>query len=135
MHNSIDHTADVIDVRDIMTRLEELEATRDEYNEWHSDPSAWDKIEDGQPQELLFLVGILEELAGYGGDEKWRGNWYPVALIRETYFSDYAIELLNDAGDLEHIPAWVEIDWEGTVENVRGDYSPIVIDGVTYWYR
>jgi hypothetical protein len=123
--STIDHTADIIDIRDIIERFEELE---EEMMGEGEDLST-------QRHELVHLTALLEGLKVYGGDERWRGDWYPGVLIRETYFRDYAIELLNDAGDLEHIPAWVEIDWEGTVENVRGDYSPIVIDSVTYWYR
>jgi hypothetical protein len=29
----------------------------------------------------------------------------------------------------------VEIDWDATARNVRDDYTPVEIDGATYWYR
>jgi len=31
--------------------------------------------------------------------------------------------------------AWIAIDWERTAEAVQEDYTPIDIDGHTYWTR
>jgi hypothetical protein len=124
----LDLTADTIDVRDIIARIEELEGliedegcadTANEYDREHGE-----------------LLDVLDELKGYGGDEQWRGDWYPVTLIADSHFTDYARELLEDCGTVPaDLPSWVEIDWQATARNVRTDYAPVDIDGSTYWYR
>jgi hypothetical protein len=122
--NELDLTADVIDVRDIIARVEELE------------PQV-DAIGEGEHiAEWNMLTRILHELKGYGGDEQWRGDWYPITLIGEHYFTEYAQDLLADCGELPRdLPHYIEIDWQATARNIRIDYSPVDIDGVTYWYR
>jgi hypothetical protein len=86
--------------------------------------------------ELAQLRALLDELKGYGGDEQWRGDWYPVTLIDDCYFIEYTQDLLADCGTIPRdLPAWVEIDWERTARNIREDYSAVEVDGRTYWYR
>jgi hypothetical protein len=132
----IDNMQDTIDVRDLIARVEELRESREEYNEKMADDTAWDSVEDGEPEELEALEGLLEELCGNGGDEQWEGNWYPVTLIRDSYFTGYARGMLEDCGDIpKGIPSYIEIDWEATACNIRVDYSSVEIDDVTYWYR
>ena len=118
---TLDLTADTIDVRDIIARYEELEAAS-----------------DGLPDavERTALAAILDDLRGYGGDEQWRGDWYPITLIRDSYFTYYAREMLEDCGTIPRdMPSWVEIDWEATAGNVRMDYTPVEIDNATYYCR
>lgn len=121
----LDLTADTIDVRDIIARVEEL-------NPEYSDI----KLTDDEAEELAGLQAILDELKGNGGDEQWRGDWYPITLIDATYFTLYVRELVFDCGDLpKDLPHWVEIDWDATARNVRTDYAQVEISGRTYWYR
>lgn len=117
----LDLTADVIDVRDIIERYEELESAADGL------PNA---------EERCQLAAILDELKGNGGDEQWRGDWYPITLIADKHFEDHARELLEDCGTIPRdLPWFVAIDWETTAQHIQGDYTYIEIDGVTYWYR
>lgn len=125
------HMNDIIDVRDIIERIEELEGEIEAYAEKMDD---WQANADNQ-EELQTLTAILEDLKGYGGDEQWRGDWYPVTLIRESYFTDYAEELVRDCYDLKGLPDFVHIDWEATAREVKIDYSTVEIDGVTFFYR
>ena len=94
---------DIIDVRDIIERVEELESLKDDH-ESEPDGGHWS---DEDAQELQSLIAILEDLKGYGGDEQWRGDWYPVTLIRDSYFTDYAQELVCGCYDLKGLPASV----------------------------
>lgn len=127
---------DIIDLREVTERVEELRDGRDEYNDKMGDPSAWDKIEDGEPEELAELEALLSELAGYGGDHLWEGEWYPLALIADDYFVEAMRELVMDIGDMpREFPSYLEIDWNATAENLRVDYSSIKFNGTTYWYR
>lgn len=124
----LDLTSDIIDVRDIIARFEALEADSHTWCDEGDDADAW--------HELNTLQAVLDELKGYGGDEQWRGDWYPVTLVADAYFAAYARELLEDCGTIPRdLPDWVEIDWELTARNVRIDYTPVEIDGATYWYR
>lgn len=118
------NSEDIIDVRDIIERVEELESE-----------SELDITTIEREAELANLQAILEELKGYGGDEQWRGDWYPVTLIRESHFTDYCEELVCDCYDLKGLPTFVHIDWEATAREMRVDYFEIDIDGVTYFYR
>lgn len=132
---TLDLAADVIDVRDIIARVEELENEAQELNRTENF-DLWTHTHPEGAAELATLRDILAELAGYGGDEEWRGDWYPVTLVCDSHFTDYARELLEDCGTVPaNLPSWVEIDWEATARNVRVDYTPVEIDGCTYWYR
>ena len=140
--NELDLTADVIDVRDIIARVEELENDRDDYMAPNRDGhmtmigADWAADNSDDAAELAALQTILDELKGYGGDEQWRGDWYPITLIGEHYFTEYAQDLLADCGELPRdLPHYIEIDWQATARNIRIDYSPVDIDGVAYWYR
>ena len=129
----------VIDVRDIIARVEELENESVIFLDESDDDkrtAAWRMANPDDAAELDTLRDILAELAGYGGDEEWRGDWYPVTLIQDKYFEDYARQLLDDCGLIPHdLPHYIAIDWETTAQNVQVDYTPIEIDGLTYWYR
>jgi len=119
---NLDLTADIIDVRDIIARYEEL-----------------DEMPDGLPdaEERTNLASILDEIRDMGGDEEWRGDWYPVTLIRDSYFQEYAQELAEDIGAIDHDAKWPMncIDWEHAARELRYDYSGVDINGITYWTR
>lgn len=118
---------DIIDVRDLIERIEELQSDFD------LDP---DLLGEEEREELQTLLAILEDLKGCGGDEQWRGDWYPITLIRESYFTDYVQELLEDCGEIPRdLPHYIHIDWEATARDVMVDYSTVTIDGVDYLYR
>lgn len=159
---SVDLTADQIDVRDIIARVETLREERSPLADEVADAgqeradaetegmeagfaaadqavtdaeaalAEWDDSEDGE--ELKTLEAILEDLAGNGGDEQWGGVWYPVTLIRDSYFEAAMDELIEDIGDMpKDIPAYltVTVDYDA----LRQDYTSTEIDGETYWYR
>lgn len=137
---------DMLDVRDLIEKYEELESGRDSFFADRDFPDSergnkenpiweeWEKSDEAE--ELNRLQDILDELKGNGGDEQWREDWYPVTLINSDYFTDYTRELLEDCGYIpKDFPSWIELDWEGTAENVKIDYSSIDIDDETYYYR
>ena len=127
VESTVDLSADYIDVRDIIGRVEALRSERDFEEELANDDAA----------ELDMLEGILSELAGYGGDEEFEGDWYPVQLIAESYFQEYAQELAEDCGMVDTSASWPMtcIDWEQAAMELRMDYSNILLYGSTYWYR
>lgn len=137
VESTVDLSADVIDVRDIIARVLELRDERDEYNEKMGSPDAWVGVPDGDPEELDMLEAILSELAGYGGDEEFDGDGYPITLIAESYFQEYAQNLAEECGMVNTNARWPMscIDWEQAAWELQMDYSNILIHGFTYWYR
>jgi hypothetical protein len=130
METTLDLTADMIDVRDIIARVEELENTVPSAEESEGD-------DNEEREELATLRGMLDDLKGNGGDEQWEGDWYPVTLIRDSYFEDYARELAEDIGATNRLATWPNncIDWEYAAEQLQIDYSTTEIEGTDYWYR
>ena len=126
---TLDLNADIIDVRDIIARVEELEdAIPDDAN----DARNW--LDSG---EFVALCAILDELKGAGGDEQWRGDWYPVTLVRDSYFRSYAQDLADDCGLIDHTAGWPMncINWDKAARELQYDYTCVEIDGTQYWYR
>ena len=133
MVNYIDNTQDIIDVRDIIDRVEELESSIQDYENEDGDLELHDE-HISQKEELDELRDVLSELAGYGGDEQFEGDWYPVSLIHDNYFETAMDELLEDIGVIPRdLPCYLTI----TVDYIalQQDYSSVNIGNETYWYR
>lgn len=122
--DAITNDADVLDSRDIIARIDELLERKDDEEQTYP-------LNEEEAAELAALVALAEEAEGYADD--WR---HGATLIRETYFTDYTEELLQDIGDLpKNLPGYVVIDWEATARNIQVDYTSVEFDGVTYWVR
>jgi hypothetical protein len=122
--------------RDVMTRVEHLEQLR------QSGPVDLGDEDNSKDQDQLFdelatLESLLSDLEGNGGDEEWRGAWYPATLIRESHFKDYAQELADDIGAINTEAGWPNnhIDWDAAADELLIDYTSTEFDGVTYYYR
>lgn len=128
MRTQISNGDDILDVRDIIERFEELE----------NELKDGDEESEGEKEELNKLFALLENLKGKGngGDERWKGDWYPVTLIRDSHFNDAMDEMLEDCGELKpfaEIPSYLTITVD--YKAFQMGYSSIEYDGVTYWYR
>jgi hypothetical protein len=151
--NTLDEIiGDIWDVRDLIELFESLESELvDVFNNQLEDEQEDEKALDGEDSDFLNWVEdcqleeaieyraikeVLEELKGSGGDEQWRGDWYPCTMIAEDYFTAYCQDLVSDIGDMpREIPSYIEIDWDATANNIKIDYSSIDIDGTTYYFR
>ena len=118
MNNTdISNTDDVIDSRNVIERIEELQGE--------------DSLDSEGQAELKALKGLQEEAEGYSPD--WSDG---STLIRDDYFTEYAEELCKDIGDLpKELPWYIEIDWEKTAFHIQQDYTEVDFDGVKYWIR
>jgi hypothetical protein len=94
-------------------------------------------LDDDEQAELAELEALLDDCRGYGGDEQWEGDWYPVTLIRESHFTDYAQELAEDIGAVTPDASWPNncIDWEKAARELLYDYTAVDFDGVCYYTR
>jgi hypothetical protein len=142
MANTIDNSEDYLDVRGIIARVEELESELVDGEELSAETAKTRRDEAEQKgdskaddwSEAYLLLSLLEDMRGCGGDEQWRGDWYPVTLIRDSYFETAMDELLEDIGDMpKNIPSYLKITVD--YDALQMDYSSVEFDGVTYWYR
>jgi chromosome segregation ATPase len=163
MKNALRNTDDVIDSRDVIERIEELEDERqelvgaidgakDDLKDAQDDTSVlqtdaaeestlFQKIGDAESalidwdEEKGEELTALKNLADEGANEssEWSSG---ETLIWEDYFAEYAQQLVEDIGDLpSNIPGYIVIDWEQTAENLKVDYSTVDFDGETYYIR
>ena len=119
MTTAICNTDDVIDSRDVIARIEELEGDADSLD-------AEDKA------ELESLRSLAEDAEGYAAD--WK---YGEALIRDSYFKEYAQQLAEDIGAINADAQWPNtcIDWDQAARELQMDYTAVEFGGVTYWIR
>lgn len=134
MTDSINNSQDIIDSRDIIERIKELEAEREDYEEARDKniDRPWDEEQESDAEELKTLQELADECSGYAED--WK---YGVQLIRDSYFEDYARELAEDIGAISRDATWPNdcIDWEQAAKELQMDYASVEFGDVTYWVR
>ncbi len=137
----IDNGQDIIDSRDVIARIEQLESQTKEVSH-HDDDCAEGceseactveilDLDEDEEAELTALKGLASEGEGYG-------DWaHGEALIRDSYFEDYARQLAEDLGYISGDEHWPHtcIDWTKAVEELQQDYTQVDFDGVAYWMR
>lgn len=153
MSRRISNSDDLIDSRDVIRRLAELEADRESLvdvlaelqtdREYRADADSdaataratadlaeWDNGDDAE--ELTALRRLNE--AG----ELHASDWtYGATLISDSYFETYARDLAEDIGAIGRDCQWplMHIDWTAAAEALQMDYSQIDYDGTPYWVR
>lgn len=136
MRNEITNSEDVLDCRDIIARVEHLEEL-EQPGPVDLGPEDNAQAQDDLFAELRSLRAFLAEMKGYGGDEEWRGDWYPVTLIRDSHWETYTQEFAEEVGAVNADATWPHtcIDWDKAARELRMDYTSAEFDGVTYWFR
>ncbi len=123
MSNEITNDMDVIDSRDIIERIEELESfIEDNVNENSDDITEW-------KEELRILAELAEE------GEQYSPDWsYGSQLIHENYFEEYMDEMLEDCEDIpKDIPCYLDITVN--YDMLKWDYTELDFNGETYYIR
>jgi hypothetical protein len=116
---------DVIDSRDVIERIEELEDHIEVTREGRDEPDI-DEVEECQ---------ILQALAEEAGSSP---DWpHGEALIRDSYFETYAQELAESCCEIPTHGHWPLhcIDWEQAARELQQDYMSVEFDGIDYWIR
>jgi hypothetical protein len=128
MTSTISKYDDIIDIRDVIAQVEGLRDIRDNSPE---------QFMSDDMEELTGLEALLDDLRGNGGDEQWEGHWYPVTLIRDSHFKDYAQQFAEDVGAIDDNARWpcTCIDWDQAARELQMDYSSTEFNETTYWYR
>ncbi len=132
MSNTIDNTDDMIDSRDVIARIEELQAECDAYNDDADHEIPWGQQYPEAFAEISALMALQNQAEGYASD--WQ---HGECLIRDSYFKDYAMQLADDIGAIPRDASWPNtcIDWEQAARELQMDYTAVDFDGVTYWVR
>ena len=154
MARSIDNADDIIDSRDVIARIEELqEQAQDALEaaaEKHFGCSYGDlsegqaaecqaylggmlgALDDDEQEELRALLALAAQCEGSVSD--WE---HGAGLIRDSYFRTYAKELADDIGAINSDATWPNncIDWERAARELQVDYTCVDFDGITYWVR
>ncbi|MBB6185758.1 hypothetical protein [Rhodanobacter sp. MP7CTX1] len=140
---NLDNSEDVIDSRDVIARIEELEGERDNFTLPHPDggddveaPGEWAGLNPDDAAELATLTALAD--AAESASDWVHGE----SLIRESYFTDYIEELVKDCYETPKgmdSGAWpwrhMTMDWEAAADEAKADYDEVDFDGVTYLIR
>ena len=128
--SNVDNNNDILDSRDIISRIEELENDRDSWNDDEDNETAWEAEYPEDATELTTLTDLAEECENYSEWEQGE------VLVRYSYWEDYVQELLADCGDIPRdLPHYLVIDWKKTDDNISQDYATVTYDGVDYYIR
>lgn len=147
----ISNSDDVIDSRDIIARIEELESeqtdlqatideTQGDYDRDQTEDCA-DELAAARlslrewNEENNAELNALRDLASQGeGYSDWK---YGATLIRDSHFKTYAMDLADDIGAVPNGAAWpcTCIDWDKATRELQMDYTSIEFNDVTYWVR
>ncbi len=144
-HRDVSNSADIIDSRDVIGRINELEGElEDRHNEDREmfttelAPADFEeylrRLHDGgddDATELFALRAFAEEASGVS-------DWlHGETFIRDSYFEEYARDLHEDINGRDAKSGWPYdyIDWERACDALKMDYSSYDYDGETYWAR
>ena len=150
---------DIINSRDIISRLEELRDERQDLTDAVEDAQttiddlddeATDEDRQNSKDELDAAQANLDEWdtenkaeldaleAVNSEGEDYAADWtHGETMIREDYFEVYAQQLAEDIGAIPADLKWpfTHIDWESAAEELKQDYSTINFDGTDYYVR
>jgi hypothetical protein len=144
---------DIIDSRDVIARIAELEGFRDDAIErakelrestdedaaadiWQDEDGTeygvTDDWDESTEEEYRALTSLESEAEGYCSD--WR---HGATLIADSYFEEYAEQLAEDIGAIDPNARWPlnHIDWVAAANELKQDYTSVDFDGTEYWVR
>lgn len=162
MAHSIDNTDDVIDSRDVIERIEELESEREALadavaecraaNEYHNSAGDMDAPEERALSEAIDDLNAwdnsseadeLKALKALADQCDHVSDWvHGETLIREDHFTKYIENLIDDCYEMPkemHSGKWpfchMTMDYEAAAEEAKVDYEEVDFDGVNYFIR
>jgi hypothetical protein len=133
------NTDDVIDSRDVIARIEEIEDVRDSCLDASNDitedcgDSDCPRHNDDVEEEYASLKKFAEQGENFS-------DWlYGETFVRDSYWVKYTEELIDECYELPSQDGWpycfMKMDYEAAADSLQVDYTNIDFDGVTYWAR
>jgi len=152
---------DIIDSRDVIKRIEELEEERqdlqdaldtaqEELDETELSEEATEEDQDGAKETLDAAKEALGDWDNSDEAEELRDlkalaeecesspDWsYGETLIKDEYFREYAEQLADDIGAIDSNAGWPLncIDWDEAADQLQQDYFQVDFGSDTYWIR
>lgn len=126
------NTDDIIDSRDVIMAIEQIQEELDEL----ADAVSGERPDTDEYADLRDELQSLKAFADQGANNA--PDWeYGEGCIRDSYFVEYAQQLADDIGAIDAKADWPlsYIDWDAAAEALKMDYTEIDFDGVTYWVR
>lgn len=110
---------------DIDSKLEEIADKENEIQECELEYNRYS-------EELSELESLKEEIS----DNSDEGFKYGIQLIHVNDIDEYLHDMLIDCSYIpKDLPAWIEIDWQATYNNMKDDYNEIELNGNTFYVR
>lgn len=142
----MDKYSDTIDSREVIERIEELqaawdEAAGDDHTDYVLSEDDWAvHLGADDAAELVALLDFAKD-----GETNCAGWVHGETLINADYFTEYAKELAADLGAIMMSElaatranrdfAWplTHIDWDAAAAALKSDYNELTFDGVTFY--
>lgn len=131
---------DIIDVRDLVLRAEDLQEELNDYEDSENQHEAsnpeninWKELRKEAEEELAELEELLDEIKGYGNN-CIRGVSYPDQLVRSDYWPKFVKLWAADNNVLDEDKSWPYncIDWDEAAEEL--EYSTASFGDEEYRY-
>ena len=154
--NEISNTDSIIDSRDILNKIEELEdelsdlndnlveleaeqadMSGDDYNTIAEYNTEYARLQ-AEAEQVKADIDDLEEKLKPFKDIADECSHYGETLIHEDYFAQYAQEIASDLhGRAVDNAEWPFncIDWDEAADALKQDYTEVDFDGETYFIR
>jgi hypothetical protein len=137
---TLDNTNEMIDSRDVIARIEELENEQSDLVQQLSDGEITEAEMIAFDEDKGRELDALRELAA---EAESSPDWiHGEQLIRASYFVQYITELIDDCYDLpKELTSgdWpyrhITIDFEAAAKEAEQDYNSVDFDGVEYLIR
>jgi hypothetical protein len=136
-----DGTEDQIDSREIIERIEELEAEQADLVERLSNG----EITEGDMQQFDKEQGAeLDALRALASEAESSPDWaYGEQLIHDSYFVEYTEQLIDDCypevskalASSEWPMRHLKLDIQQAAGELKQDYVDVTFNGSTYWIR
>jgi hypothetical protein len=136
-----DGTEDQIDSREIIARIEELEAEQADLVERLSNGA----ITEGDMQQFDKEQGAeLDALRALASEAESSPDWaYGEQLIHDSYFVEYTEQLIDDCypevskalASSEWPMRHLKLDIQQAAGELKQDYFDVTFNGSTYWIR
>lgn len=134
---------DIIDSRDIIARMEELES---EIGDLETDLEDLTNEHDNLDAIQGEIAALQDEIDDLEDElEMWKlfegvgvADWlHGEAFINEDYFPKYAMQLADDIGAVNTDAGWPNnhIDWDAAADDLKQDYTEVEVEDYTYWAR
>ena len=139
LEERVNNDQDIIDSRDLIARIEELEGGIAELEEERDElgEERIDRIEEIK-NDLFIMNADLEAMKEFASEAEYSPDFeYGETLIRDSYFTEYAQQLAEDIDAIPRNAPWPcnFIDWEKAAEALKQDYRSADFNGVEYLIR